>query len=244
VTRVLDDAIHVWHLDPDAAIGEAQLAACRALLDEEELRRCARLRGEVRQRGFAVSHALVRSALSRCTQVAPQQWRFARGEHGRPEIAEPRGHRLRFNLSHTAGLAACGVAREVDLGIDVEAGARLREPQKLASRFFAPAEAAALRALPPAAQRGRFLDLWTLKEAYLKARGEGLGKRLREAAFDFDAAGVPTARLGPALADRAEAWQFELRRMPCGPRLALAIRRGSGPDRPIVFREEGALLEG
>jgi 4'-phosphopantetheinyl transferase len=170
--------------------------------------------------------------------VAPASWRFRAERRGRPEIDAPGGVDLRFNLSHTDGLAACGVVRELDLGVDVEAGSRVRRHLEVADRFFSRREARALRALPEEDRVGRFLDTWTLKEAYIKARGQGLALPLDGFTFDLDADREAPLRIEfeRDLGDEPTAWQFALERVGAHHRLAIAVRRGARPDLRIVVR--------
>jgi 4'-phosphopantetheinyl transferase len=105
----------------------------------------------------------------------------------------------------------------------------------LPPRFFAPAEAAALASLPASEQQVRFYEYWTVKEAYLKARGLGLALPLDGFAVSFPPNAPPTIAF-TSIDDRPERWQLFLAE-PCeGFRLALAIDR-EGSDVPIVLRE-------
>jgi 4'-phosphopantetheinyl transferase len=230
------DEVRVELAVPESVVDPDERSACEALLSPGERERAARMHGAGAERRFVVAHALVRSALSRCAPVPPERWRFRAGENGRPEIEGPAaGAGLRFNLSHTEGLAACAVVREHALGVDVEAGARLRDPLALAERFFAPHEAAALRALPEAERRERFLAAWTAKEAYLKARGLGIAGRLAAVALELGG-GPPRLALGGALEDDARAWQLALLRPTPRHHLAVALRRGDAPDLAVAVR--------
>jgi 4'-phosphopantetheinyl transferase len=230
-------AVRVWLAEPDAC-SAAELAACEALLDAGERARAARLRGAAARRSFAVAHALARRSLSRCAPVAPCAWRFAARPGGRPEVDAPaEGAGLRFNLSHTDGLAACAVARELDVGVDVEAGARVQRPLALAERFFAPEEAAALRALPEAARRERFLALWVVKEAVMKARGVGIAHGLAAVRVEF--AGAAPRLVASGAGDDAADWQLTLLRPTPVHVLAVAVRRGAGPERAVEVAFEG-----
>jgi 4'-phosphopantetheinyl transferase len=102
---------------------------------------------------------------------------FERGPAGRPELA---GRRLRFSLAHSAGLALVAVTERADLGADLERiEPRLAEPPS-AERCFGPAERASLERLRGEARLRLFFDLWTQKEAYRKATGEGIAAGLRE----------------------------------------------------------------
>ena len=121
---------------------------------------------------------------------------FSYGRRGKPRLAGVHSRSgLHFNMAHTAGhaIVAVGLAR---IGVDLEARRVLRNPLALAERFFAPAEARALREVPPAAQAAAALRFWTRKEAYAKAVGGGIAMGLRS--FELRAApGLETAVLGP-----------------------------------------------
>lgn len=235
--------VRVWLVDPDAC-SERELAACEAVLDEEERARAGAMRGAAVRRSFVVAHALARRSLSREAPVAPAAWRFAREPGGRPEVAGPaEGAALRFNLSHTDGLAACAVVHGAAVGVDVEAGARLVRPLALAERFFAAEEAAALRALPEAAQRAQFLALWAAKEAVLKARGVGIAGRLAEVRVSFEG-GRAVLGAGSELhpTGGASGALYDLALFRPTPRhvLAVAVRSAAAPARRVdVAFEDG-----
>src|SRR6516225_1536369 len=142
------------------------------LLSEDEKARMDRFRFDRDRRLFLLSHGLLRMTLSLYARVEPHAWQFRTGEHGRPEIAEPFS-RLRFNISHTRGLAACAIVLDSDIGFDVEETSKDVPIDNLES-FFSAREAEALRSTPSEGHRERFFTYWTLKEAYIKARGVGL----------------------------------------------------------------------
>jgi 4'-phosphopantetheinyl transferase len=233
-----DDEIHVHYTFPDAITDPSLLAAYDRLLAPEERERRARYRFEPSRREYLLTRALVRSTLSLYAPVAPAAWAFRANTYGRPEIALPGLSWLRFNLSNTYGLIACAVARDRDVGVDVEDTERTGETVEIAHHFFSPSEAAALRALPEGRQRPRFFDYWTLKEAYIKARGMGLAIPLDQFSFLLDAPPIRVA-FDPRLEDDPAAWQFE--QLPLSPRhrTSVAVRRGASPDlrvsaRPVV----------
>jgi 4'-phosphopantetheinyl transferase len=231
---------HVWLANPEGIHEPALLERYLALLAPEERERHQRLRRERSRREFLVAHALARVTLSRYAPVPPEAWSFAAGEHGRPELSGPsQAERLRFNLSHTSGMVACAVIRELDIGVDVESAVRRVRHRELAERFFGEDEVRALRTLAPDRQVGRFLELWTLKEAYLKARGRGISVPLRGFQFQLSDSNPPRIRFDAALVrDDPASWQLALHHPTRTHTLALAIRR---PDRRnVVIR----LFEG
>jgi 4'-phosphopantetheinyl transferase len=134
-----------------------------------EAERAGRLASaELRQR-YLRSHSALRAILRRYTE-APLD--FALAEHGKPYL--PAVPELRFNLSHSHEMALVGVAREVDVGVDVEWLRPLQECLAIAERFFPPGDAAALAEVPPEGREVEFFRRWTRIEAVLKARGIGL----------------------------------------------------------------------
>jgi 4'-phosphopantetheinyl transferase len=236
--------VRVWLTDPDAARSPELLESYQRLLSTDEARRLSRIRRTGPRHSYLVARALLRVTLSRYAPVEPAAWRFQVGEHGRPEICAPDGAAwLRFNLSHTDGLVACAMVREHDIGVDVEAIDRPTRTLKLAERFFSASEADDLRSLDPDSRAQRFVEYWTLKEAYLKARGAGLTLPLRGAAFELPASGEPRARFDPQLADDPDHWQFALRRPTGHHRLSLAVRRGLRTDCAIRMEQSLPLAD-
>ena len=119
----------------------------------------------------------LRAVLGHLLGMDPATLVFERGPQGRPELP---GRPLRFSLAHSAGLALVAVTDRADLGADLERmDAALAEPPS-AERYFAPAERAHLEALPGRERLRLFFDLWTEKEAYRKATGEGITGGLGE----------------------------------------------------------------
>jgi 4'-phosphopantetheinyl transferase len=168
--------------------------------------------------------------------LAPHALRFVASERGRPELAGSAADSgMRFNLSHTRGLVACAIAQTCDVGVDVEQVSRKVELLGVAARVFSPLELNELHALAGAAQRERFFQLWTLKEAYVKAIGKGLAGPLQAISF-FPAAPDPVpVRFEPEAADAPENWCF--RRCRPDPEFALAAALRAGPSAAISFRE-------
>lgn len=237
--EVPGDAVHVWLCRVDQVQGPAVLARCAAVLDDAETERWQRYRFERDRHLFLVAHGLLRFSLSRYADVAPEDWRFALGDHGRPELAGAMaGLDLRFNLSHTQGLAAVLVNRSLDCGVDVEALGRQVDVPNLARHSFHPAEYADVMAQAPSERRARFFAYWTLKEAYIKARGMGLALPL--GAFAMTLGEPVSVAFEPPLDDNSAHWQFQLLRPTAEHQLAVAIKRGRSADRRVVVRE-GAL---
>ena len=145
------------------------------ILSAEERNRCARFVRAVDRARYVQAHEFLRETLSRFAAVAPSEWQFTRGEFGRPAIAGPiAGMGLEFNLSHTSDWTAVVVTRGVPYGIDIELIRPIPEMLDIAHRNFAPEELRALEQLDENTRPRRFFELWTEKEAWLKASGGGL----------------------------------------------------------------------
>jgi 4'-phosphopantetheinyl transferase len=208
----------------------------RQVITPDENERMARFVFERDRRQFLITRALVRAMLSRYAALAPGEWRFITNQYGRPEVLErPAGVAdLRFNISHTEGLIACAVTVGREVGIDVE-NLNRSVTHDIAGRFFAPREAADLRSLPDGEQSRAFFDYWTLKEAYIKARGFGLALPLSDFAFCLRPPAQPTITFEPTLQDDPSSWQFYQASPTPVHRLGLAVRR-NGQDLPIRLR--------
>lgn len=175
-------ALHLWCAYPGDLLDEPALRACVSLLSEDERVRWQRFRVERARREYLAAHALLRNALSHYGAPAPQDWRFKTNAHGKPAPHPDCG--LRFNLSHSAGLAVCLISEiPAQVGVDVEPLARANQIAAVAHRVFSPREQAQLDKLPAQGRLNRHLDLWTLKEAYVKARGLGLSLPLDRISF-------------------------------------------------------------
>ncbi len=229
---------HLWWAFPDRIHDPELLERQLATLSAEERKRQRRPVSERDRKQFLVSHALVRHALSRYAPVPPGEWQFELNPYGRPSIREPAAWRsLRFNLSHTEGRAVVAVAWEMDIGVDVESTALERDLGEIAERFFSPLEIAQLRSWPEA-----FFDFWTLKEAYIKARGMGLSIPLDSFSIVLGDTEEPRILFHQGRPDCAGRWRFALRRGD-GYRVAVAAAAGQTGRLQIVERETVPLAE-
>jgi 4'-phosphopantetheinyl transferase len=202
----------------------ATLAAWHATLDAAEQARAARFHFDRDRHAFIAARALARTMLSQAAPLPPAAWRFVIGHAGKPEVDPALGLPwLRFNISHTRGLVACAVTSRDDVGLDVEDLDRREASPGLAERNFAPAEVALLAAVPAAARHETFLRIWTLKEAFVKATGDGIGSAeglgLHRFAFTLDPPRLTLAAGDPG------AWRFLQWRPTPRHILAVALRR-------------------
>lgn len=231
---------HLWIVRPESVHEPRLLAAYDEVLSPDERARRDRYRFEKDRHTCLVSRALVRATLSRYAGVPPEAFRFETNAHGRPEIVAPeRARELRFNLSHTRGLAVLLVARGREVGVDVEDRERDGKLIDVADRFFSPYEVRALHALPEPERLDRFFFYWTLKESYIKARGMGLAIPLSQFSFLLDEQrerGI-RVRFDPKLGDRPERWRFSAMSFGRRHAIAAAVESRGGNDVRLVVRE-------
>lgn len=229
---------HVWYARPDQLTSSRERNACQSLLSAAERKRYEAFHFEQDRHMYLVAHALLRTTLSKYANRAPAAWQFVTNAHGRPSLAAGSTAPIHFNLSHTAGLVACAITRLGTVGIDVEATTRTEGLLDTASHVFSPREVADLAATHPARQTDRFYDYWTLKEAYVKARGVGLSLSLQSFAYHLRPEEAPIAiQFRPSMGDDATAWHFALWSPTPDTRAALAVWRGRGPDATLRFFE-------
>lgn len=209
-------------------IGEVDLAAERALLDDVERERAKRFVFESGRVEYIAAHALVRRALAEELDADPRDFRFVEGAYGKPTAWLGAGPApVSFNLSHTRGMVAVGVTLDgIALGVDVENGSR-KVDLSIADSYFAPPELDWLRSHGDADQGGAFMTLWTLKEAFIKATGKGLSEELDR--FWFAEPSARPIRIGfaPELPENPDHWGFEHRVLPGEYHLSVGWR-GSG----------------
>jgi 4'-phosphopantetheinyl transferase len=164
--------VHVWraHLD----CGAAALERYHASLSADEKDRAGRFRFDKDRNSFVATRGILRDLLGKYAGRAPAEIEFEYGERGKPSLRANDHSNVQFNVSGSHGLALFGFALGRQLGIDVELIRPDFVAEKIAARYFAPREVEELRSLPPSQLAEGFFRGWTRKEAYIKARGEGM----------------------------------------------------------------------
>ena len=228
----------VWFTDVNSVRDVDLLAEYESWLSDEERKRHQSFHFERDRHLYLVAHALLRSSLSRHVDAQPADWTFTSEEFDRPEIAgdKPHGDRIRFNLTHTNGLAACVIARNVDVGIDVECLDRQVDMDSIASRYFSYHEVQQLAKLSGVERKTRFIELWTLKESYVKACGDGLSIPL--SSFHFQRNSENTWRIGFTDSNfNSDAWQFVRLQPTLRHIMSIAIHHLTEPRYDVSIRE-------
>jgi 4'-phosphopantetheinyl transferase len=231
-----DGEVHVWYARTATCDTATLRSYYSSLLSPAESKRLARFAFDSLKLEYLVTRALCRCVLSRYVAMDPMHWRFILGAHGKPEIDAGEGIAppLRFNLSNTSTLVACAVARSVDLGIDIERVDRDSDIDELAKAHFSPEEIFYLDASRSEDRPRRFFELWTLKEAYLKATGVGLSLELDQVAFSRSEQTIDV-RFGSSIDDLANNWQFVTHEPWASHMTAIAIHKRQRPQFDVRF---------
>ena len=152
------------------------------VLNAEEIARADRFHFDRDRRRFIAARAQLRMILGRYLARDAQSITFLYGPRNKPHVAESVG----FNLSHSDDLAVVAVALERNMGVDIESIRTLKERDRIAGRFFSARENATLLSFPDSDRTEAFFRCWTLKEAYVKATGDGLAQPTESFDIAFD----------------------------------------------------------
>ncbi|PIE62623.1 MAG: phosphopantetheinyl transferase [Desulfobacter postgatei] len=219
--------IHLYYTRADQISDPCLLKQYRACLCPAEIQKADRYIKQSDRRLSLVSKALVRYLIAQATRREPQSLSFSSNAYGKPFLTElPDIH---FNLSHSHGAAVCALCRDGAVGVDVEDTGR-RTKVSIAKRFFSSCEAALVSKASDAEKKELFFDIWTLKEAYIKAVGKGLTIPLNSFSFHTNKTEIQitfsdTGRCDPM-------WQFFQWRPESGKIVSAAVRCAS----PIVVK--------
>jgi 4'-phosphopantetheinyl transferase len=177
LVQLPEDVVHVWLARLD--VGVARVDALGRHLSRDEVERARRLRSDRDRARFIVARGILRELVSRYLGVDPRRVRFHYGVRGKPRLDTDA---LAMSVSRTGNRACFAFVRGREIGVDIEQVRHGFPYECVAAAFFSAAEVAALRVFPPRERCEAFFRCWTRKEAYLKARGEGLAVDL--ASFD------------------------------------------------------------
>jgi 4'-phosphopantetheinyl transferase len=198
--------LSLWFAYPDDLFDSELAQSWTALLSPDEVTHLHRFRFEKDRRQYLAAHALLRIALSQSTGMAENSLRFKTNEYGKPAL-DPPGH-VQFNLSHCLHLAVCLVSHLGDVGVDVEGFDRAQEIDELGAEVFSASELGSFAKIGRMCQASVATDLWTLKEAYLKALGVGLSIPMDEISLEFQDPQRVQLRVSSAIDPQPDRWRF------------------------------------
>ena len=198
-----ENEVHVWRVSLTKANSEnsdksedSRFSSLQHLLSVEERERAGKFYFERDRRNWVVAHGILRILLAQYLETDPRTLRFETNAYGKPLLASPHaGANLHFNLSHSGNLALYAFSFDRHVGVDVEYMRPGIECEELARHYFSRHEYAAMQSLPTAQQEEAFFLCWSRKEAYIKARGQGVSLPLEQ--FDVSLTpGEPAKLLG------------------------------------------------
>lgn len=228
-----DTDVHVWCAALD--LPATQLQWLRYVLAPDEQTRAARFHFAKDRDHFIASRGLLRTILGRYLRIEPQQVQFSYGSHGKPTLPGPDDRLpLRFNVSHAKGMALFAFTRWRELGVDIEQIRPIEEAEQIAERFFSAQENVVFRRIDPSLIEVAFFNCWTRKEAYIKARGEGLSLPLDQ--FDVTLAPGDPALLLATRPDPDEAKRWKLWSMDPAPGYVAALCVEGDDWQPTYWR--------
>lgn len=205
--------VHVWRAE--LGLEPAALQRLHETLSADEQARAERFYAAIHRTRYTAGRGIMRAILSQYLGIPPGDLTFCTNAHGKPSLLPgTETEDLRFNLSHSEGLALFAFAVGRDVGVDLEHLRPFENDDRFAERFFAPQEVTALRALPVSAQAEAFFHCWTRKEAYIKGRGRGLSIKL--SSFAVSLAPGQLSNLPVTSVDDPEAGRWSLRALDPG----------------------------
>jgi 4'-phosphopantetheinyl transferase len=214
------DEVHVWraHLDPPGV----RIAALKQTLAREERQRAERFRFAHDRNRFIAARGILRTMLGRYLGMDPRTLHFAYNGYGKPVLLdEAEDGPIFFNVSHSQNVALYAFTRSGDIGVDIEQMTNARDYEQMAKQFFSAAEVAELRAVSADQREEAFLNAWTRKEAYIKARGLGLSLPLH--LFDVSLTPGAPAQLLANREKSQEHARWSLRELAPGPGFIAAL---------------------
>ncbi len=229
--------IHLWLAFPNAIQDPDLLDSYKQILTKEERDQQQRFHFPEDRHRYLVTRVLVRTVLSRYSMTPPESWCFTKNAYGRPEIISESVYEksLSFNISHTKDLILCGISQHQTLGVDTE-NTHCRQAPVEVGNYFSRQELSALSNLPKQLQHERFFHYWTLKEAYIKARGMGLSLPLDQFSFNFPDHQQVQVEFDSRMNDSAKHWSFWLLKLSKSHLGAVCAQRLPGVAQELIVK--------
>jgi len=215
-----ENEVQLWRLDLGAlSTGEDRWLL---MLSSDEQARAARFIPRHARQHFVVTRGMLRMVLAAYLATDPGKLTFQNSIRNKPSLGPPHAESgIRFNVAHSGEVALLAFARNREVGVDVEKVRGDLEVDAIARRFFSPHEQKQLTAVASHDRVEAFFRCWTRKEAYVKAKGEGLGLPLDQ--FDVSMAAGSNNALLATRPDGSEAARWSLRDVGVGPGYAGAL---------------------
>ncbi|MEW6731152.1 MAG: 4'-phosphopantetheinyl transferase superfamily protein [Acidobacteriota bacterium] len=171
-----DNRVHVWSVALDQPASYRM--KLREILSADEQSRADRFYFERDRDHFIIGRGVLRTLLGYYLGIKPECLSFHYGPKGKPSLTQDYANGLKFNISHSHGMALYGFTKNREIGVDIEQIRAIEDAEQIAKRFFSPQEAAIFSSIPADEKYEAFFNCWTRKEAYIKATGDGLSHPL------------------------------------------------------------------
>ena len=173
--ELLENNVHIW--STNLKLSSGQIEELSTILSPDEKERANKFYFERDKNRFIIARGTLRKILSHYLNIEPKKLQFTYSDRGKPYLTNTA---ILFNLSHSQDLALYAITKINLIGIDLEYIRPMNDAKNLAKRFFSIREYNLISQLPPQKQQETFFKIWTCKEAYLKAKGDGLGGSLEK----------------------------------------------------------------
>lgn len=229
--ELAEGAVHVWcaGLRPAAE----QMAVLQNTLSPSEKQRASSFRFWRHRRRFMAARGILRVLLGQYLDTLPLEIDISYSDYNKPQLPTKT---IEFNISHSEEFGLFAFCLGAEIGVDLERIRPINDAEGIASRFFSEGEYQRLQELPLDKRNEAFFACWTLKEAFIKAVGEGLSYGLGEFDVSFvpdQAAGlnsihgreeeakqwslyslVPVTGYSAALGVKGQGWEVSMRQFP------------------------------
>jgi 4'-phosphopantetheinyl transferase len=215
-----ENEVQLWRVDLEALGGDE--SRWQRVLSADEAARASRFHFARDRQRYVAARALLRTILASYLATDAGSLRFSYSKKEKPSLGpEHAGSDVRFNVTHSGGIALLAFTRRREIGVDVEQIRHDFDPGAIARRYFSTHEQNQLAGLPAEEQVEAFFRCWTRKEAYIKATGDGLSLPLSQ--FDVSLVPAETDALLATRPDGLEAARWLLQEVPAGPGYVAAL---------------------
>jgi 4'-phosphopantetheinyl transferase len=224
--KLIASEIHVWYCSMELPVSRFW-----KMLSLDERTRAEQYHFQDDKDRFIIRRGILRTLLGRYLNVEPGQLQFCYGKNGKPGITDPSGRtEVHFNLSQSEELALYVFSRDNEIGVDIECIQDIPEMERITELYFSAGEREIFHTLPEDKKKGKFFNIWTRKEAIVKALGEGLSWPLDQ--LDVSSALAGPIRLQKAVEDTKPASRWSVQDLKPAPGFAAALAT-EGPIRRV-----------
>lgn len=237
---IKNNEIHLWYLLDEEITDSRILLNYEKFLSNSELENMNNFHQKQQQKQYLLTRVFLRSVLSQYIKnILPIDWVFSKNSYGKPFISnKPLSKSIKFNLSHTEKLIVLAIVLDNEIGVDTEYTLKNFEYLDIAKIYFSENELIYLLNSPDDKQKNCFFDIWTLKEAFVKATGKGLTFPLNQFSLELPRENNIGVLISEENNIKSEAWQFWKTNINNTHKISIAINKiHKVPEYNITMRE-------